>query len=299
MLAITGRRADGFHELISVVVPLTWGDTLVVEPAAEDVLVCDAAEVPTDGSNLVLKAAKAFRAATGRPGAARFTLTKRIPMGAGLGGGSSDAVAALRALNQLAGVPLGISELAGLAAQLGSDCPLFLHDGPVVMRGRGERVEPVPTEAAARLRGRKVLVFKPAFGIPTAWAYAQLAADAPHGYVPAEQAEARVAAWLGHGAEAASRAGGGRRVAGGPDGEPPRLEHLLFNSMERPAFRKFTALPVLLEQLGRRFGLAPRMSGSGSACFALLSDDTPVADVVAAVHAAWGPTAIAVQTQLG
>ena len=157
-LAITGRRADGFHELVSVVAQVDLGDTLHATPAAEFSLRCTDAEVPTDASNLVLKAAHAFAEAAHWKGGAAFVLEKRIPTGAGLGGGSSDAVAALRALNQLVDAPhkLATHTLARLAAQLGSDCALFLHDGPVVMRGRGERIAPLPVEAAARLRGRRV-----------------------------------------------------------------------------------------------------------------------------------------------
>jgi 4-diphosphocytidyl-2-C-methyl-D-erythritol kinase len=279
-LAVTGRRADGFHELVSVVAPVEFGDTLQVAAAAEFSLVCDDPAVPGDGTNLVLKAAQAFRAATGWTGGARFTLTKRIPTGAGLGGGSSDAAAALGALNRLAGTLLGPVALAKLAADVGSDCALFLPGGPVVMRGRGERVEALPAAVAARLRGRRVLIFKPAFGIATPWAYAQLAAESPAGYLPAAAAEARLAEWL-------QAAAGGA----GPD-------ELLFNSMERAAFRKFIALPVLLGQLRTRFGLAPRMSGSGSACFALLSAEAPVAEITAMVRAAWGASALVVETRL-
>ncbi len=279
-LAVTGRRPDGFHDLVSVAAPLTIGDTLRAEPAAEFALACDDPAVPTDGSNLVLKAAQAFAAATGWTGAARFELRKTIPMGAGLGGGSSDAVAALRALNRLAGpaYALGPERLAAVAAQLGSDCPLFLADGPVAMRGRGERIEALPAAAAARLRGRRVLVFKPDFGIATPWAYGRLAAGAPGSYLPAEAAETRLAGWLANPAAPA--------------------EELLFNNMEPPAFAKFVALPVLLENLRRDFGLAPRMSGSGSACFALLGDDGAAAPIVAAVRAAWGPSAYAAEARL-
>ena len=106
-LAITGRRADGYHDLVSVVAPVEFGDTLRVEVqvggggAARFELGCDDAAVPVDETNLVWKAARAFVAATGWTGGAQFFLEKRIPMGAGLGGGSSDAVAALRALNEL------------------------------------------------------------------------------------------------------------------------------------------------------------------------------------------------------
>ncbi len=288
-LAVTGRRADGFHDLVSVAVPLDFGDTLRAE-AGEGVkpgdfsLACDDAMVPCDATNLVLKAATAFAKARVGKGAqipaAKFFLEKRIPMGAGLGGGSSDAVAALRALNQIAGPKdaLEPAALAALAAQIGSDCPLFLHGGPVVMRGRGERIEALPAAAARRLNGRRVLVFKPGFGIATPWAYAQLAAAAPASYLPAAAAEARLAAWVANVAAPA--------------------EELLFNNMEPPAFAKFLALPVLREQLQETFGLRPRMSGSGSACFALLSDDTDVPAVTAVIRAAWGPSAFVVEARV-
>lgn len=276
-LAITGRRADGFHELVSVVAPLAWGDELRVEPADTFSLVCDDPAVPVDGSNLVLKAAEAFRARTGWAGGARFVLGKRIPVGAGLGGGSSDAAAALRGLNEMAGKPLNAVELAEVAAGVGSDCALFLHDGPVVMRGRGERVEALGPAAVRKIRGRRVLVFKPAFGISTAWAYGRMAERAPASYLPAGLAEARLGAWRG-------------------DADAP-AEDLLFNNMEAAAFTKYSALPVLLEGLRDEFWVTPRMSGSGSACFVLLRDDVSVEAMTARIRAGWGESAFVIQTQ--
>ena len=282
-LAITGRRVDGFHDLVSVTAPLQFGDELTAETvesttenAPRFTLSCDVAEVPVDETNLVLKAARLFAATTGWGGAVKFSLVKRIPMGAGLGGGSSNAVAALRALNQLSGGRADEAALERMAAQLGSDCVLFLRGAPVVMRGRGERVEALPAAARARLSGHAVLVFKPSFGIATPWAYQRMVARGGD-YLPATEAEARLAAWLA--------------------GDAP-AEEILFNNMEPAAFEKFIALPVLLAQLRRDFGLAPRMSGSGSACFALLRDDTPRDAVGAAIRAAWGPTATVVETRL-
>lgn len=276
-LAITGRRPDGFHDLVSVAAPVAFGDTLRVEPADTFSLACDDPAVPADETNLVLKAARAFAAAAKWRGGGRFILEKRIPMGAGLGGGSSDAIAALRALNMLAGNPLPPPALAELAAGLGSDCALFLRGGPVAMRGRGERLEPLPAHAVARLRGRRVLLFKPGFAIATPWAYRAMAAQ-PSTYVAAVEAEDRLATWL---ADRAAPA-----------------EKLLFNAMERVAFAKFVALPTLLEQLRGEFALEPRMSGSGSACFALLPDGAPVAAVARAVRAAWGDSAFIAETRI-
>jgi 4-diphosphocytidyl-2-C-methyl-D-erythritol kinase len=273
-LAITGRRPDGFHELVSVAAPLDFGDELKVTiadhqpaPAERFRLSCDDPRLPVDGTNLVLKAAEAFAAATSWKGSAEFHLRKRIPVGAGLGGGSSNATAALLALNRLTGAGLDRARLSEVAAAVGSDCPLFLAGGPVLVRGRGERVEMLGESAARRLRGRRVLVFKPSIEVSTAWAYAQMAAAAPGSYWPIEEVTARVQAWLAGSAPA---------------------EDLLANNMEPAVFRKFIALPVLLEQLRTRFGVQPRMSGSGSACFMLLPDGAPVSAITAAIKAAWG-----------
>jgi 4-diphosphocytidyl-2-C-methyl-D-erythritol kinase len=291
-LAVTGRRSDGFHDLVSLVAPVDFGDELMAEEKGPEgktrfTLECDVPAVPVDGTNLVLKAAESFAAATGWQGGAHFKLTKRIPMGAGLGGGSSNAVAALRALNELTGHRLDASALGALAARLGSDCPLFLADGPVIMRGRGEQIEPLTATERARLTGQRMLIFKPSFGIGTPWAYAQLAsfakatdakAASPQYYLPAAQTEARLMEW--------------RRNPTAP------LADFLFNSFEPVAFRKFIALPVLLEQLRANFGLTPRMSGSGSACFALLDAAAPVEAIKGTIRAAWGPAAIVCETTL-
>ena len=278
-LAITGRRADGFHELVSLVAPVEFGDTLWLEdggPCGDFSLVCDDPNVPTDASNLVLRIAERFRAHTGWRGGVIFKLEKRIPMGAGLGGGSSNAASALLALDALAGTRLSMEEMSEIAAEVGSDCPLFLRRSAVVMRGRGEKVEVLDDTAAAQLRGKRVLIFKPAFGIATAWAYQKLAQGAPGSYTPAEEAEQRLLHWMKGGA----------------------LRDVVFNTLERPAFEKFVGLPTLLDQLRREFGVAAGMSGSGSACFALLPEGMPSAEMAARVRQAWGDAAFVIETRL-
>jgi len=272
-LAVTGRRSDGFHDLVSVVVTLDFGDTLQVAPAGRMELSCDDPSVPADESNLVLKAARAFADASGWRGGARFVLSKHIPAGAGLGGGSSDAAAALLALNRLAGEKFALdgSRLAAAAATVGSDCPLFLAGGPLVMRGRGECLEALPARATARLAGRRVLVFKPGFGISTPWAYGRLAAGAPGSYLSAREAEKRLRTWTAD--------------------DQIGAEGLLFNSLEAPAFRKFPALPLLLERLRSEYGWAAGMSGSGIACFALLPEAVDAAPAAALVRREWGASA--------
>ncbi len=274
-LAVTGRRADGYHDLVSVAAPLDFGDELTVQVnPAGFTLSCDNPEVPVDGNNLVLKAAHAFAVTTGWQGGADFKLTKRIPLGAGLGGGSSNAVAALRALNRISGAQLTTAKLAEVASSLGSDCALFLKNAPVIMRGRGERIEVLPD--VSRLRGRRVLLFKPGFAISTAWAYGRMAARQTD-YLPADQAEQKLAAW--------------------GQGEAP-AEQLLFNNMEGAAFEKFIALPVLLGKLLNEFGLRARLSGSGSACFVLLGDDFVTVPLAARIRECWGPAAFVQEARL-
>jgi 4-diphosphocytidyl-2-C-methyl-D-erythritol kinase len=278
-LAITGRRTDGFHDLLSVATPLLWGDTVSAEAAGDSFSVaCDAGDVPTDGTNLVIRAAVAFRAASGWAGGARFSISKKIPSGAGLGGASSDAVAALHALNALAGGPLDGPALARVAASIGSDCSLFLAGGPVIMRGRGEILEPLPKEAYSRVRGMRVLVFKPGFPILTPWAYGRLAAESPRAYTPAPRAEAMLSSWLSK------------------PGAP--ADELYFNSMDRPAFAKFAAIPVLLDRLRETFGINARMSGSGSACFCLLNEKADSGSIERTIREAWGPSAFVIETRL-
>ncbi len=270
-LAITGRRSDGFHDLISLVSPVAFGDELNARLApsfdGSTTLTCDAPGVPLDGSNLVLRAAEAFAAATGWRRAVQFTLVKRIPIGAGLGGGSSNAVAALKAMETLSGHRLNNEERLELAAGLGSDCPLFLHDGPLIMRGRGEHLTPLPAAAAEKLRGRRILIFKPAFGVETAWAFHALS-NRPDWYSDAATEESALAKWLA--CESA-----------GP-------EQLRGNTLERPVFAKWPALPVLVDWLRERHGLNARMSGSGSACFAWLMPDTDMLAVTATIQEGWG-----------
>jgi 4-diphosphocytidyl-2-C-methyl-D-erythritol kinase len=281
-LAITGRRADGYHELVSVVTPLAMGDSLTLEAKVEgvDTLACAMPEVPTDASNLVLKAAAAYRKRAGAeaPGPVHFILEKETPAGAGLGGGSSDAAAALRGMNQLAKRPLAAESLHDCAAEVGSDVPLFLAGVPVVMRGRGELVEPLGEKVAAALRGRDVLVFKPTFGVSTAWAYGRLKERGAEWYVPAEKAEGQLAKW-----------------AAAPTWETLPLE----NNLELPVFEKYLALPVLLEELRTKFGVRCRMSGSGSACFALLEPGGPRGEIEAVIRAAWGAECFVKFTKLG
>lgn len=141
-LRVLSRRPDGFHELDSLVQSVSLHDELTVEPADGLTLQCDRAELENE-ENLAWRAAALLQRRAGGRGA-RLALRKRIPVAAGLGGGSADAAAVLRALAALWGLGLPPTELLRLAATLGSDVPFFLVGGLVRLRGRGERLEPLP-----------------------------------------------------------------------------------------------------------------------------------------------------------
>jgi 4-diphosphocytidyl-2-C-methyl-D-erythritol kinase len=274
-LAVTGRRADGFHELVSLVAGLALADTLSFAPGPAFMLTCDDPAVPADGTNLVLRAAEAY--ARRRPDCVRgaFHLAKRIPHGAGLGGGSSDAAAALRLLDQASPTPLGPDELERMAAEVGSDCPYFVRGGLKVMRGRGESLAALPRSAAAALSGRRVLVIKPPFGIPTPEAYAALARSGR--YQEAALVEANLAAWVA-----------------APAGDPGELG----NDLAPAVFAKHLALPTALRWLRQRHGLVFRMTGSGSACFAFVPAEADIAVIEGTLRSAWGASAWLADTRI-
>ena len=272
-LAITGRRADGFHELVSLVAPIALADTLTLDVGRPLGLTCDDAALPVDGTNLVLKAAAAY--ARRRPAAptGHFHLTKRVPHGAGLGGGSADAAAAMRLLDRASGDPLGPEGLEALAAEVGSDCPFFVRGQAAVMRGRGERLEVLPPAARSALAGRKVILAKPPFGVPTPEAYGLLVQAGK--YRPVAQAEAELAAWLAC-----------------PTADPVKLG----NDLVTPVFAKYVALPAGLASFHRVTGSDWQMTGSGSACFAWVEDGFDQAGLRADARRVWGPGAWVAET---
>jgi 4-diphosphocytidyl-2-C-methyl-D-erythritol kinase len=241
-LEITGRRADGFHDLESVFLELDLADELTLAPRedGELTLSCAAAGVPEDETNLALRAARLLRERSGCRSGADLSLRKSIPAGAGLGGGSGNAAAALAGLNELWGCGASAGELAELAAELGSDVPFFLTGGACLCRGRGEVVEPLDGVAPLTL----VLVL-PEWQVGTAAAY---------GALRPERLGERSAAEM---------------VASLHSGEVERVAAAAFNRLEEPVFAIEPRQALLREGLEGLGFLAVRMSGSGSACFGL------------------------------
>lgn len=247
ILNILGKRPDGFHEVETVMHPVGIFDTLYFERGGSGIqLNCDNPALPTDPSNLVHKAATAFLNEVGAKDGVRIHLAKRIPMEAGLGGGSGNAATTLLGLNEIFGQPLNASTLQQLAASLGSDVPFFLHNAPALATGRGEKVKTI--EPFRALAGFYFLLVHPGFGVSTPWAYKNL------GRFPAAlngkpgRAE-RLSAALQHSMEAAS-----------PD---------FYNSLEAPVLEKFPLLGIFQDFLRENGASVALMSGSGSATFAL------------------------------
>ncbi len=257
-LRILGKRADGFHEVETRLVKVAVADTVCVSledrPGIE--LTCNVPGIPTDDGNLAVKAIRSLEARLGRQHGWSLHLEKRIPHGAGLGGGSSNAAAALRAAHHLLGQPLTASELMDIAAGIGSDVPCFLLDSTAADgMGRGEQVR--PADFAWQL---PLVLIKPPFPIPTPWAYQRWASSQE---LPDVLYAPQVCPW----------------------GE-------MVNHLERPVFEKYRLLPALkswlLEQAGVRAAL---MSGSGSTMFAITGSDEEAQTLAERARAYCGDTA--------
>jgi 4-diphosphocytidyl-2-C-methyl-D-erythritol kinase len=236
---ILGKREDGFHEIETLMAPITLADVLTLEQRSGEGLdfTCTDPSLPTDGSNLVVRAVDVFRRETGVTQGITLHLEKYIPHGAGLAGGSSDAASTLLGLNRLFGTGKEVPELAGMAAEIGSDIPFFLFESAAVCTGRGEKVAPVPLQTPLPL-----LLMKPEFGVPTPWAYRHWRDSRE---VPGFQYATQTFPW----------------------GE-------LHNDLERSVFEKYLFLGVLKRWLlEQQEAVGALMSGSGSTIFTVLRDE--------------------------
>jgi len=267
-LEILGKRPDGYHEIITFMAALELADTLefTEDTAGHLTLTCDEPTLPTGSENLVYRAAKLLQRTAGVRRGAQIRLTKRIPVAAGLGGGSSDAAATLVALNELWGLGSGTKELETLAAHLGSDVPFFVSASAAWCTGRGEKVQPEVLKQPLH-----VVVVCPSQGLRTADVYARAEVpDSPRSPTEMKQALA--------------------------DGSPQHIGAALFNRLEPAA----ASLSEELRQLAERLeALAPGrhlMSGSGSSCFVLCDVEEQAAKLAHALRAE-GRRALATKTR--
>lgn len=253
-LRVLSKRDDGFHEIDTLIVKIpSLADVLEFSKDARFSFRCDDPEVPADERNLVVKAVRAFEAATGIHCDWSIYLKKKIPHGAGLGGGSSDAAITLLTLNSLHENRLGEKNLREIAASLGSDIPFFLNPGATRCTGRGEKTEAAPCPPAL-----PVVLFKPSFGVATPDAYQR---------------------W-----KQSLELPGIRYTAQNIKGIS------LINDLERPVFEKHRFLAELKQWLlTRRETAAALMIGSGSTVFAVLHDLAAADAIAAAARAELDP----------
>lgn len=266
-LHVGEKRADGFHTLQSLAVFPRLGDELRAEPAASLSLAVDgpfAASLSGEGDNLVLRAARELSVSALGPNegqGARLTLTKNLPVASGIGGGSADAAATLRALSELWDLNLPEEKLLEIAAGLGSDIPVCVASEPRWMEGRGEILSPV-----ASLPHLAMLLVNPGVAVPTKDVFAALKTRS--------------------GADMTLPPGRFRDMA-----DLLRFLDGVKNDLEEPAKRIQPVIgEVLTALLGLPGALFARMSGSGATCFALFPDDDSCARAAAnlsAAHPGW------------
>lgn len=259
-LRVLGKRADGFHEIVTVFQTIDLADELEAEEAEGLSLVCDDSGLAADGTNLVLRAAELLRAtvpaAAGR--GAAFRLRKKIPVGGGLGGGSADAAGALLALDSLWQLGLGRAELARRAAAVGSDVPFLIDGGTALGTGRGERLAPLPSCA-----GRLLVLGTPPFPLGTAEVYHALAAA----LTPVE---------------------GGVSVTRLFVNFAERNDFALAgNDLEAPAFAMRGELSPFRDALRRSGAEVALLSGSGSTVFGMYDSGADTAAIVAELQDAF------------
>ena len=235
VLRILARRPDGYHDIETLMVPVSLADEIDIDVSSGSgiELECDQPEIPTGPDNLIWRAVEVFQSHTGLDFQTRIALRKNVPHGAGLGGGSSDAAAVLKALDQLHNTRLGPQVLEDLSAAMGSDIPFFIRSRPALCRGRGEVMRD-----AGEIPPARILLLKPPFPVSTAWAY-QAWDPRPH-LCSVRQFHGRIE---------------------------------LVNDLEEPVFHKFLLLPAIKAWLLEQEEVAAAMmSGSGSTMFAVLRD---------------------------
>lgn len=270
LLNILRKREDGFHELETVMHPVAVHDELEFSETAGGILIeGNHPELKSDPSNLIYRAAESFLAAAKIRSGVYIRHEKRLPIAAGLGGGSANAATTLRGLNELFGLPLSAEQLHEIAARHGSDINFFLQDGPALATGRGECIEPLPPFPA--LAGRGLVLLNPGFGIPTPWAFRKLA-DHP-------------------GAITGDATRGRALIAALQDPDPAAAIPRFFNSLEAPVLEKYPLLAVFQDFCRANGALVSMMSGSGATTFAITESPASATELGARFRARFGDSA--------
>jgi 4-diphosphocytidyl-2-C-methyl-D-erythritol kinase len=256
-LHVTGKRPDGFHNLETVFYPIALHDALEINPASDGKTIFTTSGLPIPGepeSNLCIQAYNLLKSAISHPSSAirypssaiipltsgiRIHLHKAMPMGAGLGGGSSDGAFTITLLNQLLGLGLQVPQMEDFARMLGSDCAFFIANKPVLASGRGDQF----AQCAVELSGFQIAVVKPDVHVATAGAYEMLTPKQPERPI-GEIIALPVGSW--------------------------KVD--LVNDFEEPVFRKFPEIGEIKQKLYEAGAIYASMSGSGSAVYGIFND---------------------------
>ena len=272
-LDVLGRRAGGYHDLRSVVVPVAVCDrvTLAAAEAGIEVTV----EGPFAGTaaepliqpheNLAARAARALKDVSGHPGGVRIRLEKNIPVGGGLGGGSADAAAVLAGLNRLWGLEMSAADLVAIAPRLGCDVPSLLHGGAVLMEGLGETVSGIGADPGAGERRWWVVLVNPGFRVSTKDVYERYCETLTSGGADVND---MVLALRG--------------------GDMARAVRSLYNRLQPTVFRKFPILQIMAEALEEAGAAGVLLAGSGASLFGMAWDEGHANQVAARAAASLG-----------
>lgn len=245
-LRILGKRSDGYHDIETIFHQIDLYDELLFEPAETVELTTTSPDVPGDSTNLCIRAAQLFREHTGHREGVAIRLTKCIPVGAGLGGGSSNAAAVLLALNKLWHVGMKTAELQSLAANLGSDVPFFIQGGSAAGTSRGEILDHFHLQIPYW-----ILTVTPPIHISTAWAYANVRADNVTGGM------VRL-----------------RTIVEENLASAPNMQAYIKNDFEGLVYRTYPEIHHLKEGLEKAGALFTQLSGSGSTVFGFFQERT-------------------------
>ncbi len=244
-LDITGKLDNGYHSLEMILQTISLKDEIVLEKQNEGISIeCNQPLVPLDDSNICYKAARIFFLKTGIQGGVKIKIDKKIPIGAGLAGGSTNAAAALKGLNALYDARLSGEELISLGLQCGSDVPFCLVGGTCLARGIGEKLSPLPA-----LRGVHAVLIMPDFSVSTAWVYQNYRMDDPVRH-PNTQAI----------------------LSAIQTGDIPGVAREMKNVLESVTAVKYPEIEGIKRDLKNRGALGSMMSGSGPSVFGLFSD---------------------------
>ncbi|MFA7159300.1 MAG: 4-(cytidine 5'-diphospho)-2-C-methyl-D-erythritol kinase [Kiritimatiellia bacterium] len=263
-LDVLGKRRDGYHDIRSLVLPVSLYDTLRFEPRRKGIAASIAAECRFKGipwsfsmgsreNNLVVRAAELLRKHTGCRKGAAISLTKRIPIGAGLGGGSSDAAAVLTGLNLLWQTGLSTFELMEIGARIGCDVPALIHGGANLMEGRGEAITPIEGINGGQIL---ILLIYPGFAISTCDIYQRHDRRAPAARrsPPAPGIKFR------------------RVFEGIKQNSAGLIGRGLFNALQETVFSKYPLLEIIKNRLEKAGAEHVQLTGSGSTVFVLLNE---------------------------